>query len=193
MRYPHTMSSQKCLSTSTNCRTIYGAGRPFLISVTSQSGSTNSSSDLILARPTWIESKIYQTLAQHPDLSSSLLLLRSPDSSQVLAIYPVSVLAANCNLRIDRRSCQVRMNIRRCIPDTQAEVYVVIGRTTSCKARNVVKMVVDTARDLVGGKKAEKRSTFWDGMGVCTWESLGKEGTCADMDETHGRSWTADA
>jgi len=68
------------------------------------------------------------------------------------------------------------MNVRRCQPDIEPEVYVVRGRTTgSSDAGKVVKVVVDAARQLVGGRKEGGRSGFWDGLGVCTWESFGKE------------------
>lgn len=68
------------------------------------------------------------------------------------------------------------MNVRRCQPDIETEVYVVRGRTTgSSDAWKGVKVVVDAARQLVGGRKEGGRSEFWDGLGVCTWESFGKE------------------
>jgi hypothetical protein len=67
------------------------------------------------------------------------------------------------------------MNIRRCQPDVGTEVYVVRGRTTgSGDAGKVVKISVDAARKLVGGKKEGGRLDFWDGLGICTWESFGK-------------------
>jgi hypothetical protein len=88
----------------------------------------------------------------------------------------VSTLAANCNLIVDPTSSKVYMNVRRCQPDVETEVYVVRGRTTgSSDAGKVVKVVVDAARQLVGGRKEGEHSEFWHGLGVCTWESFGKE------------------
>jgi hypothetical protein len=67
------------------------------------------------------------------------------------------------------------MNVRRCQPDIETEVYVVRGRTTgSSDAGKVVKVVVDAARQLVGGIKHGGGSEYWDGLGICTWESFGK-------------------
>jgi hypothetical protein len=120
---------------------------------------------------------MYQDLRGHPNLASSLILLKSPDWYHTLSLYPVSALAANCNLVVDPNDSKVYMNVRRCIPDVETEVFVVRGRTTGgSEARNVVKVAVDAARKLVGGKKREGGgSKFWDGLGVCTWESFGKE------------------
>lgn len=129
-------------------------------------------------RPTWIEPKMTQNLQGHPDLASSLILLKSPDWYHTLSLYPVSTLAADCNLIVDTNSNKVYMNVRRNIPGVETEVYVVRGRTTgSSDARKVVKVAVDAARTLVGGVKDGRPSKFWDGLGVCTWESFGKEST----------------
>ena len=119
---------------------------------------------------------MYQNLHGHPNLASSLILLKSPDWYHTLSLYPVSTLAANCNLIVDTQSSKVYMNVRRCTPGVETEVYVVRGRTTgSGDARKVVKVAVDAARTLVGGSKDGRASKFWDGLGVCTWESFGKE------------------
>ncbi|KAK1920598.1 hypothetical protein DB88DRAFT_520590 [Papiliotrema laurentii] len=123
----------------------------------------------------FVRNKSSGSWGSHPDQSSSLLLLQSTDGRDVLAIYPVSTLAANCNLRIDTRASTLHMNIRRCVPRVETEVFAVTGRASSENARGLVKMVVEAARELVGGKIESKRSDFWDGLGVCTWESLGKE------------------
>jgi len=76
---------------------------------------------------------------------------------------------------VDPKDSKVYMNVRRCQPDVEAEVYVVRGRTTgSSDAGKVVKVVVDAARQLVGGRKWGGGSDYWDGLGICTWESFGK-------------------
>lgn len=125
---------------------------------------------------------MYQNLRGHPNSASSLFLLKSPDWDHTLSLYPVSTLAANCNLIIEPQSSKVYMNIRRCTPGVEAEVYVIRGRTTgSGDARKVVKVVVDAARTLVGGHKDGRASKFWDGLGVCTWESFGKESESGAM------------
>lgn len=119
---------------------------------------------------------MYQNLHAHPNLGSSLVLLKSPDWYHTFSLYPVSTLAANCNLIVEASSSKMYMNVRRCIPGVDAEVYVVRGRTTgSSDAGRVVKIAVDAARTLVGGEKDGRLSRFWDGLGVCTWESFGKE------------------
>lgn len=70
------------------------------------------------------------------------------------------------------------MNVRRCIPGADTEVYVVRGRASgSADARKVVEIAVDAARKLVGGRdKVAEESQLWNGLGVCTWESLGNSG-----------------
>jgi hypothetical protein len=129
----------------------------------------------LIYRPTWVEAKTYRTLRDHANLASSLVLLKSPDWSHTLSLYPVSTLAANCNLIVDPTDSKVYMNVRRCQPDVETEVYVVRGRTTgSSDAGKVVKVAVDAARQLIGGKKYGGGSNYWDGLGICTWESFGK-------------------
>ena len=134
-----------------------------------------SDSAELIKRPTWVETKTYQNLRGHANLASSLILLKSPDWSHTLSLYPVSTLAANCNLIVNPTDSKVYMNVRRCQPDVEAEVYVVRGRTTgSSDAGKVVKVVVEAARRLVGGRKWGGGSDYWDGLGICTWESFGK-------------------
>jgi len=129
----------------------------------------------LIYRPTWVEAKTYRTLRDHANLASSLVLLKSPDWSHTLSLYPVSTLAANCNLIVDPTDSKVYMNVRRCQPDVETEVYVVRGRTTgSSDAGKVVKVAVDAARQLVGGKRHGGGSDYWNGLGICTWESFGK-------------------
>jgi hypothetical protein len=129
----------------------------------------------LIHRPTWVEAKTYRTLRDHANLGSSLVLLKSPDWSHTLSLYPVSTLAANCNLVVNPTDSKVYMNVRRCQPDVETEVYVVRGRTTgSSDAGKVVKVAVDAARQLVGGKRQGGGSDYWDGLGICTWESFGK-------------------
>jgi hypothetical protein len=142
-------------------------------------------------RPTWVEAKAYPSLRSHPDLASSLLLLKPKDWYHTYSIYPVSTLPANCDLIIDAASQKGYMNVRRCIPGSErVEVYVIRGRTSgNVDARKVVTLVVDAARKLVGGtvtassqefgKSATgKTEGFWDGLGICTWESLGNHSEC---------------
>lgn len=122
---------------------------------------------------------MYQNLETHPDLASSLVLLKSPDWYHALALYPVSTLAANCNLIVEPSTRKVYMNVRRCTPGVETEVYVVRGRTTgTADAGRVVKVAVDAARTLVGGEKDGRGAPFWDGLGICTWESFGKDSKC---------------
>jgi hypothetical protein len=154
-------------------RRNFGAGRLYPLYETS-TYSHHEGVELI-CRPTWVEAKTYRTLRDHADLASSLVLLKSPDWSHTLSLYPVSTLAANCNLIVDPTDSKVYMNVRRCQPDVETEVFVVRGRTTgSSDAGKVVKVVVDAARQLFGGKKHGGGSDYWDGLGVCTWESFGK-------------------
>jgi hypothetical protein len=154
-------------------RRNFGAGRLYPLYETS-TYSHHEAVELI-CRPTWVEAKTYRTLRDHANLASSLVLLKSPDWSHTLSLYPVSTLAANCNLIVDPTDSKVYMNVRRCQPDVETEVYVVRGRTTgSSDAGKVVKVVVDAARQLVGGKKHGGGSSYWGGLGICTWESFGK-------------------
>lgn len=130
-----------------------------------------------LHRPTWIEAKTIDHLFNHPDLASSLILLKSPSWDTTLAIYPVSTLSANNDLVVDTHGDQpvIHTNARRIIPCKQCQVYVVCVEAKGRAAeRRIVKTAVDRARELVGGRaKKISRSDLWDGLGVCTWESFG--------------------
>ena len=65
-------------------------------------------------------------------------------------------------------------NVRRVIPRKNCEVYVVCVEAKGRAAeRRVVKAAVEKARELVGGRpKLEINTHLWDGLGICTWESL---------------------
>ncbi|KAL7418491.1 hypothetical protein Q5752_006949 [Cryptotrichosporon argae] len=130
----------------------------------------------VRCKPTWIEPKVYHTLDAHPELASSLILLKSwnaPKSGRewTLAIYPVSTLQANHNLIV--RDGKVLSNVRR-VGDGNGTVWVVCAEAYGRDERGIVRIVVEKAKELVGGRpRVGKRSAFWDGLGVCTWESFG--------------------
>lgn len=106
-------------------------------------------------------------------------MLSSPEDQSIVAVYPVSTLEVNHNLLVDHKASTSRImsNIRRCIPGKAETVYVVTargcGEGPGLRAA-VVAEVVRVARTCVGGRpKDPHRSSFWDGLGICTWESFG--------------------
>ena len=136
-------------------------------------------------RATWIEPNFYENLHLHPGVGSSLILLKSPDWSTTLAIYPVSTHGAHNNLRVENGA--VHANARRLLLGKEETVWVVCviakGRD---EERVIVKMAVEEARRVVHGgigslgmdklavgDMKRKTGSFWDGLGVCTWESFG--------------------
>lgn len=42
--------------------------------------------------------------------------------------------------------------------------------------RQLVEKVVEEARKVMGGQSWEVKSGFWDGLGICTWESFMNRG-----------------
>jgi len=129
-----------------------------------------------LVRPTWIEPTLYPRLRDHPDLASSLLLLKSPDWSSTIAVYPISTLEVNNNLIV--QDGRISANARR-ITSGEQGVWVMCAQSTEAKDEaGIVESVVTEARRLVGSTHFDKASTsdFWNGIGICTWEGLGAGG-----------------
>ena len=123
----------------------------------------------------WCQVEPYPSLGEHPGLASHLLVLPTTDGSAHVAIYPISTLAVNMNLVVDTGGAGVMANIRRCIPGQSESVYAVVARGKL--AHELVRAAVDRARTMMGGIRTGKRS-FWDGLGICTWESFGANREC---------------
>jgi hypothetical protein len=130
----------------------------------------------MIFRPTWVEPRLINKLHEHPDNASHLILLKSPDWSTTLAIYPISTLSADNNLIVTEGT--IHANVRRCVPGSVVEVWVVCAIARNrVEERDLVHKVVQGGRKLIGGQEYEAgRETIWDELGVCTWESLGNNG-----------------
>jgi len=123
---------------------------------------------------------VYPTLAQHAELTTSLLLLKSPDWQTTVAIYPISTLAVNNNLVIV--DGVPHANARR-ITEGAAEVVwvVVVQANDRAGERVIVQRAVEEARKLTSHAELARSPVmnepgFWDSLGVCTYEGLGAAG-----------------
>jgi hypothetical protein len=135
---------------------------------------------LTYSRHAWVQIEPYPSLADHPNLASHLIVLTSPDEQQTLALYPTSTLEVNNNLLVSKdgdADLRVVANVRRCISGKEETVHVVGGLLNSGSPRDrkeVIRAVIEEARRCVGGRpKKDNNSEFWDGLGICTWESFG--------------------
>lgn len=83
----------------------------------------------------------------------------------------MSTLEVNNNLIIENST--IFANARRAVPGKDENVHVIHGR--SCGSRDaLVQEVIDAARRLSHGQpRVDSSSGFWDGLGICTWESFG--------------------
>ncbi|RXK35088.1 hypothetical protein M231_07640 [Tremella mesenterica] len=128
---------------------------------------------LVRVKPTWVQADLYPSLRDHPELASSLLLLKSPEWDRTLAIYPLGTLGVNCNLIVDHG--RPTANVRRITSQGEHKAYVVCALSDGrWEERRVVKVAVEEARRLVGGQvKTAHTGDLWDELGVCTWESFG--------------------
>jgi len=118
-----------------------------------------------------VQVETYHNLRAHPRLGSHILLLSAPDNQTTYVIYPVSTLEVDHNLVIEGGT--VQSNLRRSIPGKGETVYVVFGASTGSRT-DLVRSVVDQARECVGGRPRQPiHDRFWDGLGICTWESFG--------------------
>ncbi|WWC58162.1 uncharacterized protein I303_100698 [Kwoniella dejecticola CBS 10117] len=151
----------------------------------------------VRVKPFWIEPNL-TTIATHPHLASHLTLLNSPDKKTTLAIYPVSTLSVNNVLVFEDGG--LKANLQRVVPSEspdEEKVWVICAEATSeIEQRRLVNKVVNLARGLVGGQadktneldsayprgngadavKGNGKEELWDGLGICTWESLLQEG-----------------
>lgn len=123
---------------------------------------------------------MYPTLAQHAELPTSLLLLKSPDWQTTIAIYPISTLAVNNNLVI--LNGVPRANARR-ITEGPAEVVWVVAVQANDRAGEqvIVQRAVEEARKLTSYAPTARSPVmnepgFWNSLGVCTYEGLGAAG-----------------
>ena len=58
--------------------------------------------------------------------------------------------------------------------DREDSGWIVCVRGDDWEANDVVKTAVEEARKLVGGRPKGKTTSegFWEGFGICTWESI---------------------
>ncbi|ORY33470.1 glycoside hydrolase superfamily [Naematelia encephala] len=143
-------------------------------------------------KPTWIEPRSQTSLSTHPALASTLILLKSPDWSTTLAIYPISTLQVNNNLVVATSSNApvIHANVRRVKGQSKEKAWVLCAEARNRQEeRNIVKRLVDEARKLVGGRPKKDlgrtESTLWDGLGICTWESFGGSSRVPDRPTKH--------
>ncbi|WVW81834.1 hypothetical protein I302_103831 [Kwoniella bestiolae CBS 10118] len=140
---------------------------------------------LVRYKPFWIQPQLHTSLTSHPHLASHLLLLKSPDWSTALVVYPVSTLNVNHVLVVE--DGVIKSNVNRVVPTNNDEKawVVCLEANGAVEERRCVRRVVEIVRGLVGpdtlsartekeeGEAEDKEEDdLWDGLGICTWESL---------------------
>jgi hypothetical protein len=128
-------------------------------------------------RPTWIEPTVYKDLSQHPLLASSLILLKSPDWTTTVALYPVSTSDFDHNLLVI--DGHIHSNIRRIAGEGECNAWVVYIKAQGVQdEERVVRDAIQEARNVLQLQpldhiKQPTEATIWDSLGICTYESLG--------------------
>ena len=136
---------------------------------------------------------MFARLDEHPELASSLILLKSPDWQTTIALYPISTLLVNNNLVVV--DGVPHANLERVEYGKEEKVWmIVVEANHRQEERNVVQRAVNEARQITSGiastssVTAEDESSFWDGLGICTYEGLGAAG-----ENCQNRSWCLSA
>ena len=124
-----------------------------------------------MTRQTWVQVETYLDLASHPLLGSHLVILSCPDTDTTCVMYPVSTLAVDNNLLVQNGA--IVSNLRRNVPGKDETVHIIFGESSGSRTE-LVRAVIERARRCVGGRERQPvQDRFWDGLGLCTWESFG--------------------